>query len=57
LNFRPGWRGLRAAHAVGKLKTLLCAPELAQKVPRILAETEIRYVVVETLPGALRIFA
>ncbi len=48
----PKYSAGAAAHAVGKLKALLSAPELAQKVPRILTETGIRYVIVETLPGA-----
>lgn len=39
-------------HAVGLLKNLLSAPEEARKVPRILAECGIRYVIVETLSTA-----
>lgn len=38
--------------AVGKLKNLLSAAEEARKVPRILAESGIRYVIVECLTGA-----
>jgi HTH-type transcriptional regulator / antitoxin HigA len=38
--------------AIDKLKSLLSAPEEARKVPRILAEAGIRFVVVETLPAA-----
>lgn len=38
--------------AIDKLKPLLSAPEEARKVPRILAESGIRFVVVETLPSA-----
>lgn len=41
---------LRAA--LPKLKALLAAPEEARKVPRILAEAGVRFVIVETLPGA-----
>jgi HTH-type transcriptional regulator/antitoxin HigA len=38
--------------AVSKLNGLLSAPEEARKVPRILAESGIRYVIVESLPSA-----
>jgi HTH-type transcriptional regulator / antitoxin HigA len=38
--------------AVAKLSDLLTAPELARKVPRILAESGIRFVIVESLSGA-----
>jgi HTH-type transcriptional regulator/antitoxin HigA len=38
--------------AVGKLKPLLGSPEAARKVPRIMAEAGIRFVIVESLPGA-----
>ena len=38
--------------AVKKLGTLLAAPAEARKVPRILAESGIRYVIVESLTGA-----
>jgi HTH-type transcriptional regulator/antitoxin HigA len=38
--------------AIPKLKALLGAPEEARKVPRILAECGIRFVIVETLPTA-----
>lgn len=38
--------------AVPKLSALLSAPEEARKVPRILAEYGIRYVIVESLPAA-----
>jgi len=38
--------------AIPKLKELLCSAEAARKVPRILAECGIRYVIVESLPGA-----
>jgi HTH-type transcriptional regulator / antitoxin HigA len=38
--------------AVSKLKLLLNAPEHVRKVPRILAECGIRYVIVESLPSA-----
>jgi HTH-type transcriptional regulator/antitoxin HigA len=37
---------------VPKLKALLQSPEEARHVPRILAECGIRYIMVETLPGA-----
>jgi HTH-type transcriptional regulator/antitoxin HigA len=35
-----------------KLKPLLTSPEATRKVPRILAEAGVRFLVVETLPGA-----
>lgn len=38
--------------AIGKLKSLTVAPEEARKVPRILAECGIRFVIVESLPSA-----
>lgn len=38
--------------AVAKMGTLLSAPEEARKVPRILTESGIRYVIVESLTGA-----
>jgi HTH-type transcriptional regulator / antitoxin HigA len=38
--------------AIGKLKLLLNAPENVRKVPRILGECGIRYVIVESLPSA-----
>jgi HTH-type transcriptional regulator/antitoxin HigA len=38
--------------AITRLDKLLSAPEEARKVPRILAECGIRYLIVETLPGA-----
>jgi HTH-type transcriptional regulator/antitoxin HigA len=38
--------------AVTKLRRLLSAPEEARKVPRILAESGIRFVIVESLSGA-----
>jgi HTH-type transcriptional regulator/antitoxin HigA len=38
--------------AVGKLKPLLVASQEARKVPRILAEAGIRFVIVESLPGS-----
>jgi HTH-type transcriptional regulator / antitoxin HigA len=40
------------ADAVAKLKPLLASPEAARKVPRILTEAGIRFVIVESLPGA-----
>nr|WP_206605439.1 ImmA/IrrE family metallo-endopeptidase [Rhodoblastus acidophilus] len=40
------------ATAVAKLKALLISPEAARKVPRILAEAGVRFLVVESLPGA-----
>lgn len=39
-------------NAIPKLNALLSAPEEARKVPRILAECGIRYVIVESLPSA-----
>jgi HTH-type transcriptional regulator/antitoxin HigA len=38
--------------ALPKLRSLLSAPEEARKVPRILAESGIRFVIVESLPSA-----
>lgn len=38
--------------ALPKLNNLLSAPEEARKVPRILSECGIRYVIVESLPGS-----
>jgi HTH-type transcriptional regulator/antitoxin HigA len=38
--------------ALHKFKSLLGSPEAARKVPRILAECGIRYVIVESLPSA-----
>lgn len=43
-------KGMQAA--VKKLRDLLASAEEARKVPRILAEAGVRFVVVETLPGA-----
>jgi HTH-type transcriptional regulator/antitoxin HigA len=37
---------------VSKLKELMVSPEAVRKVPRILAESGVRFLVVETLPGA-----
>jgi len=42
--------GMRTA--VTKLSALLASAEEARKVPRILAESGVRYVIVESLPGA-----
>jgi HTH-type transcriptional regulator/antitoxin HigA len=41
-----------AESAINKLKPLLGSPEAARKVPRILQESGIRFVIVESLPGA-----
>jgi HTH-type transcriptional regulator / antitoxin HigA len=41
-----------ATQAASKLKALLSAPEEARKVPRILAEHGIRFLIVESLPSA-----
>ncbi len=41
-----------ALEAIGKMQLLLGAPESARKVPRILTEAGIRFVVVESLPTA-----
>lgn len=41
-----------ARRAVGLLRELTLSPESARKVPRILAEAGIRFVIVESLPGA-----
>lgn len=48
-----GQYGLESGrNAVGKLRSLLSAPAEARHVPRILAESGIRYVIVETLASA-----
>jgi HTH-type transcriptional regulator/antitoxin HigA len=39
-------------NAMPKLKELLCSPDAARKVPRILAECGIRFAIVESLPAA-----
>jgi HTH-type transcriptional regulator/antitoxin HigA len=41
-----------AERAIAKLKALLLSAEEARKVPRIMAESGIRFVMVESLPGA-----
>ncbi len=41
-----------ATRSLAKLKPLLVAPEEARKVPRILAEHGIRFLIVESLPSA-----
>lgn len=41
-----------ATRSLSKLKPLLIAPEEARKVPRILAEHGIRFLIVESLPSA-----
>ena len=41
-----------AESAVNKLKPLLGSPEAARKAPRILQDSGIRFVIVESLPGA-----
>ena len=41
-----------AKNAVGQLKNLLHAPEEIRKVPRILAENGIRFLIVEALPSS-----
>ena len=38
--------------AVSKLKALLISPEAARKVPRLLTEAGVRFLIVELLPGA-----
>lgn len=38
--------------AIPKLKSLLISPDAVRKVPRILAEAGVRYLIVESLPGA-----
>lgn len=40
------------AAAVIKLKALLISPDAARKAPRILAEAGVRFLIVESLPGA-----
>jgi len=48
----PKYSELALRNALDSLKGLLTAPESARKVPRILMECGIRYVVVETLSSA-----
>ena len=48
----PKYSPMGVRSAVGKLKALLSAPQEARKVPRILAECGIRFVIVESLPSA-----
>lgn len=48
----PRYSPAAVRKAVSKLKNLLSAAEEARKVPRILAEAGIRYLVVESLDGA-----
>jgi HTH-type transcriptional regulator/antitoxin HigA len=38
--------------AVAKLKPLLVSPDAVRKVPRIMAESGVRFLIVESLPGA-----
>lgn len=48
----PSYTPQSGASAISKLKSLLLSADEVRKVPRILAEAGIRFVVVETLPGA-----
>jgi HTH-type transcriptional regulator/antitoxin HigA len=48
----PRYSDVAARQATNSLSKLLLAPEEARKVPRILAECGIRYVIVETLSSA-----
>ncbi|MGO3741424.1 helix-turn-helix domain-containing protein [Kerstersia sp.] len=48
----PRYTPLLGRQAVGKLSALLSAAEEARKVPRILAESGIRFVIVESLTSA-----
>ncbi len=48
----PRYSHAAVREAIGKLSMLLSSPEEARKVPRILAECGIRFVMVESLPSA-----
>lgn len=48
----PPYTNALGRAAVAKLQPLLSAPEEARKVPRVLAECGIRFVLVESLPSA-----
>ena len=48
----PGYSPQAVRNALPKLDALKSAPEEARKVPRILAESGIRFVIVESLPSA-----
>lgn len=48
----PRYSHAAARKAIDSLKNLLSAPEELRKVPRILAESGIRFVIVESLPSA-----
>lgn len=48
----PTFSDTKGRELVGKLRLLLSAAEEARKVPRLLAEAGIRFVVVEALPGS-----
>lgn len=48
----PRYSPAAVREAIKRLSSLLSAPEEARKVPRILNESGIRYVIVETLPSA-----
>lgn len=48
----PDYSEKKLLHAIDRLGQLLLAPEEVRKVPAILAECGIRFVVVEGLPGA-----
>lgn len=48
----PRYSSSSAKRAVERLRDLLVSPEAARKVPRILTEAGIRFVIVESLPGA-----
>lgn len=48
----PEYSPKRVPEMIKELRLLMIAPEEARKVPRILAEYGIRYVIVECLPGA-----
>jgi HTH-type transcriptional regulator/antitoxin HigA len=48
----PRYTPYAATQAASKLRALLSSPEEARKVPRILAEHGIRFLIVESLPSA-----
>lgn len=48
----PAYSTAKMKAAIGELRSLLASPEEARKVPRILAEAGVRFVVVETLTAA-----
>jgi HTH-type transcriptional regulator/antitoxin HigA len=48
----PKYSLTKTKNAISELKSILTSPEETRRVPRILAECGIRYVIVESLPSA-----